>query len=217
MHTTLANKFRSLLFIGLFLTFDALALDNKDFSHLNQATIIRAEQWQALMENAKFATDQQKLQQVNDFFNQNIRFADDLKQWNTVDYWATPNELLAVGAGDCEDYSIAKYFSLLELGIDADKLRITYVKLNKLKTAHMVLSYLAYPGATPLVLDNLIPEIKPASQRNDLIALFSFNHSGLWLANFNGHNKKVSPANHLTKWSHLKNRMQVNNQPSPQA
>jgi len=197
-----------LFFFSLLISFDALAIDNKtSFNYIDQAVLIRAEQWHALMEGAKLNTDQQKLKQVNDFFNQNIKFVNDINLWNTADYWATPTEILAAGAGDCEDYSIAKYFSLLELGIDAEKLRITYVKTKHQKQAHMILSYFAYPGATPLVLDNLIPEIKPANQRNDLLPLFSFNHTGLWLAKLNGSEQKISHSNQLTKWKNLKMRM----------
>jgi predicted transglutaminase-like cysteine proteinase len=208
----LKNKTLSHLFlfiISLFITFDALAIDkNKtSYDYIDQAVLIRAEQWHALMEGAKFNTDQQKLKQVNDFFNQNITFIADINLWSETDYWATPNEILATGAGDCEDYSIAKYFSLLELGIDAEKLRITYVKTKHTKEAHMVLSYFASPNASPLVLDNLIPEIKPANQRNDLLPIFSFNNKGLWIEKLNGSEQKISHSDQLSKWKDLKMRM----------
>ncbi len=32
--------------------------------------------------------------------------------------------MLVKGAGDCEDYSIAKYFTLRRLGIPSEKLRV---------------------------------------------------------------------------------------------
>ena len=202
------NKFVQLFFllVSLISTFDALAADtNKaSYNYIDEAVLIRTEQWHALMNGAQLDTDALKLKLVNDFFNQNITFVNDIKLWNTPDYWATPSEILTAGAGDCEDYSIAKYFALLELGIDADKLRITYVKTRHHKQAHMVLSYFASPGATPLVLDNLIPEIKPADQRHDLLALFSFNDSGLWLS---GKQQKISNSSALTKWKNLKMRM----------
>jgi len=205
------NKFVQLFFllISLISAFDALAADTNKSSHnyIDDATLIRTEQWHALMNGAQLDTDALKLKLVNDFFNQNITFADDINLWSTPDYWATPTEILTAGAGDCEDYSIAKYFALLELGIDADKLRITYVKTRHHKQAHMVLSYFASPRATPLVLDNLIPEIKSADQRHDLLALFSFNDSGLWLSQSNGKQQKISNSSALTKWKNLKMRM----------
>ncbi|WP_197479414.1 transglutaminase-like cysteine peptidase, partial [Oleiphilus sp. HI0132] len=81
--------------------------------------------------------------------------------------WATPLEFLATNAGDCEDFSIAKYFTLREMGIPDDMIKITYVKALELNQAHMVLAYYPTPDAEPLILDNLINEIKPAGQRTD--------------------------------------------------
>jgi len=91
-------------------------------------------------------------------------------------------EFLATGAGDCEDFAIAKYFTLLELGVDESKMRITYVKSLRRNQPHMVLTFFASPKSVPEVLDNLIPEIKPATQRSDLLPVYSFNGTGLWTA-----------------------------------
>ena len=170
----------------------------------------RVIQWQKLMQTAKDLPEQEKLERVNDFFNQNVDFVDDLIHWSVEDYWATPIEFLATGAGDCEDYSIAKYFTLLELGVDENKMRITYVKAYQLNQAHMVLTYFATPKSVPLVLDNLIPAIKPATQRKDLLPVYSFNGSGLWLAKSRGAGKRVGGSDRLSLWSELKQRMLQN-------
>jgi len=74
--------------------------------------------WQNLLTSAKNLPENDKLKQVNAFFNLNVLFIDDIIHWKTEDYWATPLEFLATGAGDCEDFAIAKYFTLLELGVD---------------------------------------------------------------------------------------------------
>ena len=118
---------------------------------------------------------------VNSFFNQ-VPFVDDLKHWGLVDYWASPAEMVASHGADCEDFSIAKYFALKEIGIPIAKLRITYVKATRINQAHMVLVY--YPGgdADPLVLDNLEDAIRPASQRPDLIPVYAFNDDEVRLA-----------------------------------
>ena len=166
--------------------------------------------WQAMIELARNLPEKEKLEKVNDFFNQHIEFVDDDDLWGVVDYWATPLELLAKGAGDCEDYSIAKYFTLVELGVPDEKMRITYVKAIELNQAHMVLTYFDKPGAIPVVLDNLIPAIKPASNRHDLLPVYSFNGAGLWLAKVRGTGKKVGASSRLNKWGGLKNRMLLN-------
>lgn len=172
-----------------------------------EAALQRVMQWQKLMQTAKNLPDQEKLQRVNAFFNQNVAFVDDIIHWGVEDYWATPVEALATGAGDCEDYSIAKYFTLKELGIDEDKMRITYVKAYKLNQAHMVLTYFATPRAVPVVLDNLIPTIEPATKRTDLLPVYSFNGAGLWLAKARGAGKRVGGSERLSLWTDLKQRM----------
>ena len=161
----------------------------------------RIEQWHKLIHSAKYLTENEKLILVNNFFNQHIKFVDDFDLWGVKDYWATPQEVLIRGAGDCEDYSIAKYFTLLELGVPKNKLRITYVKSLKFNQAHMVVTYATSPQAVPKILDNLIPEIQTASKRKDLLPLYSFNDSGLWLTEFRGSDKQVGDSIQLAMWA----------------
>ena len=169
----------------------------------------RVEAWQILMQENKDLTEREKLAVVNDFFNSNVLFVDDIFLWNKEDYWATPIEMLSLGAGDCEDYSIAKYFTLKQLGVDEDKLRITYVKAIDLNQAHMVLTYFENKRAIPLVLDNLINEIQPASRRQDLTPVYSFNGTGLWLAKSRGEGQRVGDASRLSLWEDLAARMRA--------
>lgn len=122
---------------------------------------------------------------VNEFFNRRILFKEDSENWGQVDYWASPMELLQRGAGDCEDYAIAKYFTLASLGIPHERLRMVYVRAlmggpGGPSIAHMVLAYYPAVDAEPLVLDNLITAVRPASRRPDLSPVFSFNAQGLW-------------------------------------
>lgn len=159
-----------------------------------------------LIDSESSKADLEKLQKVNNFFNRNAAFKDDQALWNKADYWATPVEFLLRGAGDCEDYSIAKYFSLIEMGIDESKLRITYVTAITINQAHMVLTYYETPQSEPLVLDNLIQQIKPASQRKDLIPIYSFNGSNLWLAKAKASGHPSGSASQLSLWQDLKRR-----------
>jgi len=120
------------------------------------------------------------LTQVNRYLNR-IEFVDDLRHWGVLDYWATPAESVASNGGDCEDFTIAKYFLLKEIGVPTAKLRLTYVKAVKLGQAHMVLAYYASPADDPLVLDNLEDAVRPASMRTDLVPVYSFNDEELWV------------------------------------
>jgi predicted transglutaminase-like cysteine proteinase len=199
------------LLIGL-----ASALANWDFGQIIGAAENRygnlgpAKQrllaWEELINSSGNLPERDKLIAVNRFFNRQVRFVDDIVLWKVNDYWATPVEMLVKGAGDCEDYSIAKYFTLRRLGVPADKLRITYVKALNYNQAHMVLTYYTSPGAEPLVLDNLINDIKPASQRRDLLPVYAFNAEGLYLP---GSNVKKSDSKQLSRWQDILKKMRA--------
>ena len=168
----------------------------------------RIDDWQASLGRLAGADEQKQLEEVNRFFNAKLRFRDDRELWHQTDYWATPVQALRIGAGDCEDFAIAKYFSLRQLGVPSEKLRITYVKALRLNQAHMVLTYYASPGAMPLVLDNLVGAIRPASQRTDLLPVYAFNAEGLWLAGSGG-GKQVGDAKRLSRWQELLKKMKA--------
>ncbi len=156
--------------------------------------------WQRLVRENQALSKDEKLIRVNRFFNQ-VRFISDQEHWNREDYWATPLEMLATNGADCEDYSIAKYFTLRELGIADEQLKITYVKALQLNQAHMVLAYYPEPGAEPLILDNLINDILPASERPDLAPVYSFNGEGLWLSKLSSQEgKRIGEASKLKSW-----------------
>jgi len=166
----------------------------------------RLEAWVRLINEDQSTSDLEKLEKVNSFFNQ-LQFVDDILHWKQNDYWATPIELLASGGGDCEDFSIGKYFTLKGMGVPEEKLNMTYVKALRLNQAHMVITYYESPGAEPLVLDNLNKQIKPASQRKDLLPVYSFNGTNLWIAKQRGKGKMVGSSERLGQWKNLLERM----------
>lgn len=154
------------------------------------------------------APEREQLNAVNRFFNQQLNFQDDSRVWHQADYWATPAESLIKGAADCEDYALAKYFSLRQLGIPSEKLRITYVKALTQNQAHMVLTFYSSPAADPLVLDNLVSDIRPASQRKDLLPVYAFNAEGLYLPGAKGGNRS-SDSKKLSRWQDVLKKMQA--------
>ncbi|HYQ39319.1 MAG TPA: transglutaminase-like cysteine peptidase [Pseudomonas sp.] len=166
----------------------------------------RLQAWAALLGQSAELDESDKLRTVNAFFNRSLTFLDDLRVWQQADYWATPVEALVKGAGDCEDYAIAKYLTLRQLGVPSARLRITYVKALELNQAHMVLAWYATPTSDPLVLDNLTPEIRPASQRRDLLPVYAFNAEGLWLPGPGG-GKRTGDSKNLSRWQDLLKKM----------
>lgn len=126
--------------------------------------------------------EEARLRRLNTFFNRQVQYRDDRDVWGQVDYWSSPLETLAKGQGDCEDYAIGKYFALMAAGVPSARMRLVYVRAQNggVIQAHMVLAYYPTPDAEPLILDNLITDIRPASRRPDLTPVFSFNAEGLW-------------------------------------
>jgi len=163
--------------------------------------------WLDMLTRSRTLNETAQIRAVNDFWNQTVYGAEDIDVWNQTDYWATPLESLGRGRGDCEDYVIGKYFSLVALGVPAGKLRFIYVKASMggpggIQVAHMVLGYYATPNAVPLVLDNLYSGIESASNRRDLAPVFSFNASGVYVQG-----KQSTPVERIGRWNDLLLRM----------
>jgi predicted transglutaminase-like cysteine proteinase len=173
--------------------------------------VMKMDDWRNMLANALDLPETDRLERVNAFFNRRIRFEDDSIVWEQADYWATPLETMGRGAGDCEDFTIAKYVSLRLLGVPAEKLRLIYVRAqiggsgSPVSQAHMVLGYFASPDAEPLVLDNLTGEIRPAGRRPDLFPVFSFNDAGLWVAG--ARQSSADPTSRLSRWRDVLRRM----------
>lgn len=169
--------------------------------------VIELKKWQQMLNDSRQLDELSQIKKVNDFLNAHIRFEDDLSHWKQVDYWSTPLESLGSGAGDCEDFTIAKYISLLQLGISSAKLRLIYVKAqiggsaSQIFQAHMVLGYFPQPDSIPLILDNLESAIEPATKRTDLRPIFSFNSDGLWVGG--QIQPQIDPTARLSRWRDL--------------
>ena len=168
---------------------------------------LRMTAWRELIRKgeANGWNERQSMDETNRFFNQLV-FIPDISLWGKEDYWASPMEFLGAGGGDCEDFSIAKYFSLLELGVPDEKLRMVYVKSLTYQQFHMVVAYYPTPDAVPLILDNIDPVIKPATRRPDLVPVFSFNGSHLWLMKARGQGQLAGSSSRLSLWNDLRSR-----------
>lgn len=139
----------------------------------------RASALVVMMNTVRDSDEKEKLESVNDFFNQ-TPYASDQSVWGISDYWATRLEFIGKDKGDCEDYVIAKYFTLKELGVSPKKLYMTYAKSLRYKTAHLVLTYYETPRSIPLIMDNYNFKILPATQRDDLVPIYSFSGDELF-------------------------------------
>jgi len=166
----------------------------------------RVQTWRQVIEDNKTQPVLEKLNVANQVFNR-LKFEDDSVHWQLEDYWATPIETLATNGGDCEDLSIGKYFTLKALGIADQCLRLTYVTSLTLNKPHMVLNYQCDRNTPSLVLDNIVPAIMPSLERTDLLPVYSFNASGLWIAKQQGMGIQVGGSERLSLWMQLLERM----------
>ncbi len=129
---------------------------------------------------------------VNRFFNQ-LEYRSDMNTWQKKDYWASRLEFLGKGQGDCEDFAVAKFLTLKQLGVPQEKLFLTYVKaIGYPEAAHLVVAYYKKPGTVPFILDNYNKRILPASQRPDLVPVYSFTASDLYLQKQHGLGKRIN-------------------------
>lgn len=198
----------------------ALVLANVNLDRMEQLALSRygphtadtVARWRSLISDISALDDAEKVERVNSFFNNLVRWRTDADVWGQNDYWATPLETMARREGDCEDFSIAKYMTLLLAGVEIGKMRITYVKAqiggaySNATEAHMVLAYYPTPSADPLILDNMIDEVRPASRRPDLTPVFGFNSQGLWVGGASAPATQ-DPGARLSRWRDLLQRM----------
>ncbi|NNM83563.1 MAG: sulfate adenylyltransferase [Burkholderiales bacterium] len=205
--------FWALLFCAAIFAAGGIGLSDKLISYMTAKYGSDAKQrlldWEKVIDKGKTASERNKLDLANDFFNQ-IPYVSDLQHWGVKDYWATPVEMLASDGGDCEDYAIGKYFTLIAMGVSEDKLKITYVRelrFDPVDQAHMVLAYYPTPDADPLILDNVDKAIWPGSERDDLVPVYSFNGAGLWLAKERGAGMEVGKPDRISMWNDLIARM----------
>jgi len=217
----LARTFCQVLLMGVVLA--SLAVADWDFSLITRRASSlygpstdgrhRVDEWRAMLSERKPASDLALLQRVNRFFNQELRYVEDIDLWHVDDYWATPVEALWKGAGDCEDFAIAKYFSLRQRGMPAEKLLITYVKVLNPERAHMVLTYYPDNDGEPLVLDSLTDTIEPADSRKDLLPVYAFNGEGVWLPDATdatiGSASIAGDIKQLSRWQDVLNKMKA--------
>lgn len=190
--------------------FDADKLLKSISQRFGSASVQKFRDWQKLVADTEKLDDpDEQLKKVNEFWNRRIQFMEDKDAWGQDDYWATPMESLGQGKGDCEDFAIAKYFTLLAAGMDVSQLRLIYVKAklggasSNITQAHMVLAFYSDPEAEPLILDNLLNEIRPASRRPDLTPVFSFNGQGVWAGVSASGSASATGTKRLSRWEDL--------------
>lgn len=134
------------------------------------------QQWKALLVALRGEASEAQLHKINAFVNR-VPFRSDRSNFGVADYWQTPGEFFARG-GDCEDYAIAKYFSLRHLNWDAEAVRLVVAMHEGRREIHALLA--APAAGTVMILDNLLPV--PADHRTlrQYRPIYSINEHAWW-------------------------------------
>lgn len=132
--------------------------------------------WQAMIRRNKDARQFDQLHAVNGFINQ-WRYRADSYNYSQSDYWASPAEFFQ-RSGDCEDYAIAKYVTLRQMGFSAEQLRLVVVKDLNQNLAHAVLA--AYVGGDIFILDNITSNIRAQADVTEYVPYYSVNEQARW-------------------------------------
>ena len=132
--------------------------------------------WAQLIREVEPLGRQQQIEQVNARFN-SFAYITDWQNWNLEDYWATPLQFYDVD-GDCEDYAIAKYYTMRGLGVSTDVMRIVVLFDENLQLHHAILAI--NTGSDVLVLDNQISGVVSARSIAHYTPVMSINETGAW-------------------------------------
>ena len=203
----------------LFLTILPFILLASDYPHFTQSDFLKIEKkagrisknramdYQKNVALFKTYKKEKQLNRVNAYLNQLLPQYDAVMQ-NQEDYWASPKEFLINGYGDCEDYVIIKYFTLLKLGFDPDRLYLTTVFEKYTGAYHMVLTYFKERGKSPLVLDNLSFRVLSLNKREDIQADTFISARGVFKINKNNKLKRI--AHYSTQYRALMQKIKKN-------
>jgi predicted transglutaminase-like cysteine proteinase len=134
------------------------------------------QRWKQFKSTIVSASRMQQLRKVNTYFNK-WPYRLDEENWGQREYWASPPEFVKK-SGDCEDYAIAKYYALRELGVPASSMRIVALMDNIRRLGHAVL--VVFHEGDAWVLDNQTKLVLSHSKFSHYVPQFSVNETNRW-------------------------------------
>lgn len=132
--------------------------------------------WKTFTESVRNLPQDRQLEEVNRFFNDHPYITDPIN-WGVADYWETPGQFFTKN-GDCEDYAIAKYMTLRNLGWPMEKMRVVILQDMNLELVHAILA-VDFNGRTN-ILDNQIAIVVDAKRIKHYRPVYAVNEEGWW-------------------------------------
>ena len=138
---------------------------------------VAARRFLSIIELGRQRQGRAKLGEINRTVNLSIKPVSDWVQYGVDDFWSAPIATLSIGAGDCEDYAVAKYVALRESGTLPDDLRLLIVRDIKRRTNHAVVA--VHHENEWLILDNRTMILVNAQEARHYQPLFVLDHRGI--------------------------------------
>ncbi len=151
-----------------------------DFAHCKAASTCAA--LGRVIEDVSAADLPRKLDLVNRAVNRLVRYLPDDGDSGSLDIWASPDDTLARGAGDCEDYAILKMAALKEAGVSTKDMSVVVVRDTRRNLYHAVLSVVS--GEAHLILDNVSGKVMADRDLQSYTPLYSVGSTGAWVHGF---------------------------------
>jgi predicted transglutaminase-like cysteine proteinase len=136
-----------------------------------------AKRFLAVIDKAAAREGWTRIAELNRAINLTIKSVDDMTQYGVRDLWASPLMTFSSGAGDCEDYAIAKYVALHEIGFRDEDLRLVIVHDRAAKEDHAVTA-VRYDNRW-LILDNKTLDIRQDDSVAQFDPLFVIDSEGV--------------------------------------
>jgi predicted transglutaminase-like cysteine proteinase len=135
--------------------------------------------WNDLVRMVSTLNGEARLQAVNEGVNTLLSYASDEEVYGVGDHWATLQESLARGRGDCEDIAIAKMWLLNAAGVNLSSMRLVVLKDTLRNVDHAVLSVVE--DGHQYVLDNTARNVGRADWMRGYRPIYALSSEESWI------------------------------------
>lgn len=119
---------------------------------------------------------------INRAVNRALDYRSDQQIFGRADYWANPNEVAALGVGDCEDFAIAKLWALRSIGLTPEQLQFVVIKDTRRNVLHAVLA--VHLDGQTYILDSLSDKVATQGAFPNYKPIMSFAANNSYLHGF---------------------------------
>jgi predicted transglutaminase-like cysteine proteinase len=135
--------------------------------------------WHELVQRISTLQGEERLQAANEGINALLSYASDEEVYGVGDHWATLQESMARGRGDCEDIAVAKMWLLNAAGIELSSMRLVVLRDTLRDLDHAVLSVVEH--GHQYVLDNTAWKVGRADWMRGYRPIYALSSEQSWI------------------------------------